>query len=88
MYMMKTTTATSLRKELFRVLERAAHAVPTRVHYKKGDAVILSYNQYRALRGKKKGRKSKILSHLIPGKIKKPLNKKADLELLDYVGLL
>lgn len=85
---MKTTTATSLRKELFNVLERAIHAVPTRIHYKKKDAIVLSYERYLALGGRlKKPRHSKTLQPLIPGRILKALDEKSEKEVMRYMGL-
>lgn len=85
---MKTTTATSLRKELFGVLERAVHSIPTRVRYKKKDAVIISYEQYKSLRHKKKPLKGKKrLVSLVRGRILKPLDESADEELMRYMGL-
>ena len=85
---MKSTTATSLRKDLFGALKRAAHAVPTRIRYKKGEAVLLSYAQYRALRSRKK-RSSRAggLKPLLSGKILKPLDHGAEEELIRYIGL-
>lgn len=83
---MRTTTATSLRKELFGILEKAIHAIPTRVRYKKGNAVILSYEQYLNLKHKKKAR-GKSLLPLVSGKIRKPLNESSEEELIRYLGL-
>ncbi len=87
---MYSTTPTTLRKELFKVIKAAARFVPTRIRYKKGDAVILSYQQYLALTQKKKlkiKKKSKGLKPLLSGKIKKPLNERAEKELMHYMGL-
>jgi len=90
---MNTTTPTSLRKELFRVIKAAARSIPTRIRYKKGDAVILSYQQYLALTQNRKLKRSKMkrsgksLKPLLSGKILKPLNEKAEKELMHYMGL-
>ena len=85
---MKFTTATTLRKELFGVLERAARSIPTRIRYKKGDAVLLSYSQYEAIkRNKRRPKNPKKLQPLLSGKIRKPLNQKAEEELMQYMGL-
>ena len=82
------TTATNLRKDLFRVLEAAMHAIPTRIRYKKDDAVILSYSHYQSLFGKKnkKSQRKKLLPPL-KGTIHSPLNEKAEIELMKYLGL-
>ena len=85
---MHVMTATNLRKELFGVLEKALQATPTKIHYKKGDAIVVSYQQYQALKRARKGmKKGKGLRALVPGKIRKPLNEKAGEELMQYMGL-
>jgi hypothetical protein len=85
---MKTLTATDLRKELFHVIEAAIRKIPTRIRYKKKDAVILSYEEYRELKTKAPKKKTKkSLKPLIKGKILRPLNKEADQEIMDYMGL-
>jgi hypothetical protein len=78
-------TATALRKSLFRVLMEVARSVPKRIRYRGGDAILLSYRQYLALRKRKKP--SSRLQALMPGKILKPLNQEAEKELLDYMGI-
>ncbi len=87
---MKTTTPTSLRKDLFQVMKSATRFVPTRIRYKKGDAILLSYQQYLTLTQKKKSKfkkKEKGLQPLLSGKILKPLNEKAEKALMRYMGL-
>lgn len=85
---MKVTTPTNLRKELFGVLKKASHSIPTRVTSRKGDAIILSYDQYRSLKGKKKKRiRGKGLQPLVEGKILRPLNEKAEEEVMRYMGI-
>lgn len=85
---MQKTTATSLRKDLFGILEKAVREIPTRIQYKKGNAVLLSYNQYLRLKGKKiKPARRKGLQPLMAGKILKPLDEKAEEELMRYMGL-
>lgn len=85
---MKSTTATSLRKQLFGVLERTTHSTPTRIRYKKGDAVLMSYRHYQALRQRKKPLTARTGLHpLVDGKIVKPLNEQAEAELMRYMGL-
>ncbi len=84
---MRSTTATSLRKELFGVIEKAAHFIPTRVRHKKGDTIILSYHQYLALRGKKKRAGSGRLGPLVRGRITGELNERTEKMLLRYMGL-
>lgn len=85
---MKKTTATNLRKELFGVLKKASHSIPTHVTSRTGDAVILSYDQYQSLRGKGKKRvRGKGLQPLVEGKILKPLNEKAEDEVMRYMGI-
>jgi prevent-host-death family protein len=85
---MKTTTATNLRKELFGILKKASHSIPTRVTSRTGDAVVLSYDQYQSLQGKKKKRaRGKGLQPLVDGKILKPLGEKAEAEVMRYMGI-
>ena len=90
---LKEITPTSLRKNLFQVLKKTPKSSPTRVHYKEGDSVILSYEEYLRLKSQKnfsgrKGKKSsQKLKSLVSGKILKPLNQKAEEELLDYMGI-
>lgn len=89
---MKSTTATSLRKELFGALERALRSQPTRIRYKKGDAILLSYRQYQAWQRrrplpKRASRGRRTLAPLIEGKIRKPLDSHAEAELMRYMGL-
>lgn len=85
---MKEMTATSLRKELFRALAASARSVPTRIRYKKGDSVLLSYAHYLRLIGKPaKMGSSRTMGPLMEGKILKPLDQEADAELMDYMGL-
>ncbi len=85
---MKSTTATSLRKQLFGVLERVTRSTPTRIRYKKGDAVLMSYRQYQALQRHRKPLKGRnVLRPLIDGTIVKPLNEDAEAELMRYMGL-
>ena len=84
---MKITTATSLRKELFGVLDKAIHSIPTRIRYKKKDAVIISYEQYQSLRHKNPLKGKKRLVPLVRGRIIKPLDESADEELMRYIGL-
>lgn len=85
---MRTTTATAARKELFGVLEKAVKFIPTRIKYKKGNAVILAYDQYLALKKRKKDKKSsRELRPLLSGRILKPLNERAEEELVRYMGL-
>ncbi len=85
---MQITNPTTLRKNLFKVLADAAHAIPTRVQQKAGDAVIISYSQYVVLKNSKiKVKKSKKLEPLMPGKILKPLDETADTELMKYMDL-
>ena len=83
---MRELTATSFRQHLFSVLEDAAKSLPTRIHYKKGDSVLLPYHSYLALTQKDK-KPSRGLTPLIPGKILKPLDEGAEQELLDYMGI-
>lgn len=86
---MKTTTATTLRKHLFGILDQATRSIPTRIRYKKRSAILLSTEQYEALKGRRrrppKGRKK--LQPLMAGKIRKPLNDQAEEELMRYMGL-
>lgn len=93
---MREMPATTFRKSLFRVLADVSRAIPARIRYKKGDAVILSYEQYRNLLQKKGGRSSargKVgkrphkLKPLIKGMILKPLGEEADEELRRYIGI-
>ena len=82
---MQELTATTLRKSLFRVLMDVARSIPARIHYRKGDAVLISYQQYLALkRGKKRAHK---LAPLMKGKIVKPLDQESEDRLLDYMGI-
>lgn len=89
---MREKTATDFRRELFHLLQEAALAIPTRIRYKKGDAVLISYEQYRRLREEpatpKKQRSSrKVMGPMISGKILKPLDESASKELINYMNL-
>lgn len=84
---MKSTNATSLRKELFGAIEKAVHSIPTRIRSRKGDAIILSYRQYLSLKGQKNKTHSTGLRPLVQGKVVKPLNERTEEELLRYMGL-
>ena len=87
---MRSTSATSLRKDLFEVIKEAVRSIPTRIRHKKGDAVILSYRQYLALKGRKyrKGAGSlSLLKPMIKGRIKGALNERSEEKLLRYMGL-
>ena len=91
---MQEITATSFRKRLFKVLEHTAKAFPTRVRYKKGDSVLMSYRQYLDLTSRptqssrmKRGKGKEGLSPLVRGRILKPLGKESERELLDYMGI-
>lgn len=84
---MRSTSTTSLRKELFGVIEKAAHSIPTRVRHKKGDAVILSYRQYLAMKGKKKQARTGRLKPMMKGRINGALNGQSEKKLLRYMGL-
>lgn len=85
----KTVTATSLRKSLFRIFEQVAKSAPILVNYKHGDTVIISYHQYLNLlqRLKNSGKKTKMLAPLIKGQIIEPLTQKTDDDLMAYMGL-
>lgn len=82
---MQVITATALRKSLFRVLMGVARSMPARIRYRGGDAILLSYEQYLALRKKKK--RLHQLQPLVQGKILKPLNEESEKQLLDYMGI-
>lgn len=85
---MKITTATALRKRLFGALAQANRSQPTRIRSKRGDAVLMSYRQYQALRQQKKpSRKRQALQPLIPGKIRQALDTRADEAVMRYMGL-
>lgn len=86
---MKSTTATNLRKDLFSVIEKASQLVPTRIRYRKGDAVILSYKQYSALKERKPhpARGSRTLNPLVKGRIIGKLNEKSDKAVMKYMRI-
>lgn len=83
---MKELTATDARKNLFKVLEEASYSMPTRVHYKKGDGVVVSYRQYLGLIHQKK-RKKGPLEPLVQGKIVGSLDQNTGKKLLKYMGI-
>lgn len=90
---LKEISATTLRQNLFGVLKKSPKAAPTRVKYKKGDSVILSYDQYFQLTKStsnirtRKSKISKKLEPLIEGKMLKPLNAKTESDLLKHLGI-
>lgn len=85
MYIMKTTTATNFRKDLFNILEASARGSATQILYKKGDSIILSLRYFQNLlkRDRKTGKK---LKPLVEGKILKSLDEKTDRDLAEYMG--
>jgi len=86
----KEITATSFRKDLFKVLKNTSHSSPTRIRYKKGCSIILSEEEYRRLKGLKNNKAGKSLKKLEPlasGKILKSLGKDSDKELLAYMRM-
>ena len=83
---MKEMTATSLRKNLFRVLGYTARTHPVKVRYKQGDSVVISYRQFLQLSTKQK-KQGKLLKPLIQGKIISALGDKSEKELLAYMGI-
>lgn len=62
-----------------------ARSIPARIRYRKGDAVLISYQQYLALKSKQK--KPYKLTPLLKGKIVKPLDQESEDLLLDYMGI-
>ena len=84
---MKTITATALRQNLFQVLAKASRSQPTRIRYKKGEAIITSYRQYMAKSQKGTLKRGKGLEPLIRGKVVKPLGEQAKTELLRYIRI-
>lgn len=88
---MREISSTKLRQYLFRTLAEVAHSLPVLIHYKKGDSVIISYEQYQSLTKNKnqhkQAKQTKKLEPLVKGKICKPLGKEADQELLSYLNL-
>lgn len=73
MYMsMKEISATSLRKSLFTVLKNVS-ALPTRIKYRNGDAVLISYEMYKRLKQRTENREPKDLRPLANGKIIKSI---------------
>jgi len=85
---MKEISATSLRKSLFTVLKSVAN-LPTRIKYRNGDAVLISYEMYQKLKNKTQEKDSNILEPLIKGKIIKSItDDECKKELMDYMGLL
>lgn len=89
MYAMKVTTATAFRKQLFKTLEQATRAIPTRIRYKKRDAVLLSYGQYQLLQQRPKRTRDARpgLRPLVEGKILAPLDVRSDDAVMAYMGL-
>lgn len=85
---MKQITATTLRRRLFHVLAETKRSVPTRVRYRRGDAVVVSYKQYHDLLHRKRGRKRAAgLQPLVEGKIHGTLGDPTGKTLMRYMGL-
>lgn len=84
---MKQITATKLRINLFKALRDASHSRPTKIRYKKGDAVVISFADYVRLKLGTKSSKDKSARIRLKGRIVKPLGEDSDVELLKYMGI-
>lgn len=85
---MKQITATKLRAELFKTLRDAARNLPTKITYKNGNAVIISFEDYVRLKLGVKSIKGKSAGSVkLKGRINEPLGEQSEESLLKYMGI-